>query len=60
MAKEELKLNDDSVDEENEFDDSNIYDEEARSALCEEDEISLNEEAFMKGYENAELNMEEE
>lgn len=33
--------------------DLDIYNEEARESLIEDDEISSAEEAFMEGYENA-------
>ena len=36
-----------------EDDEENIYSEEARESLLEEDELSPEEEAFMKGYEQA-------
>lgn len=35
-------------------DDENIYDEEVREDLVDDDEMSSEEEAFMKGYEDAE------
>lgn len=34
-------------------DDENIYDKEVRSDLVDDDEMSSQEEAFMKGYEDA-------
>jgi len=36
-----------------EFDDENIYAEEARESLLEDGEISPEEEAFMRGYDEA-------
>ncbi len=41
--------------DEDEFfaDDENIYSEEAREMLLDEDELSPEEEAFMRGYEQA-------
>jgi len=39
--------------EEREYDNTNIYAEDVREALLEDDELSLMEEAFMKGYEDA-------
>lgn len=39
--------------EEEEGDDANIYSEEVREALLEDDKLSPIEEAFMKGYEDA-------
>jgi len=47
MAKE-----DEEVDEE-EFNESSIYDEEGREDLVADDEMSAEEEGFMKGYEEA-------
>ena len=35
-------------------DDENIYNDEARKELVADDEMSSNEEAFMKGYDDAE------
>ncbi len=35
-------------------DDENIYSEEVREDLVDDDEMSSQEEAFMKGYEDAE------
>jgi hypothetical protein len=46
MAKEE------SIDEE-EFNETSIYDEEGRKDLVADDEMSAEEEGFMKGYEEA-------
>jgi len=43
--------------EENE---ENVYSEEGREEYVESDEISPSEEAFMKGYEDAEESDEEE
>jgi len=39
--------------EEEVSDDINIYSDEVREALLEDDELSPIEEAFMRGYENA-------
>lgn len=36
-----------------EFSEGNIYDPEARFHLLEEDQITIEEEAFMEGYEEA-------
>jgi len=46
MAKEE--------DLEDELNESSIYDEEGRKDLVADDEMSAEEEGFMKGYEDAE------
>lgn len=35
------------------FDEENIYSEDARELLLEEDELSPEEEAFMRGYDEA-------
>ncbi len=40
------------VDDE-EFDETSIYDEEGREDLVADDEMSAEEEGFMKGYEEA-------
>jgi hypothetical protein len=62
MAKKDIKVSENKIREEgdNVLDDSNIYNLDARLALVEEDEISLNEAAFMEGYEKADLHIEEE
>ena len=41
------------VFEEEYFDEENIYSEEARALLLEDGELSPEEEAFMRGYEEA-------
>jgi len=41
-------------DLEDEFEESSIYDEEGREDLVADDEMSAEEEGFMKGYEEAE------
>ncbi len=41
-------------DFEDEFEESSIYDEEGREDLVADDEMSAEEEGFMKGYEEAE------
>lgn len=38
----------------------NVYGDEARSSMMSDDEISPEEEAFMKGYDEAEESDEEE
>jgi hypothetical protein len=62
MERDNFKVSNVSLreEEEQELDESNIYHPDVRSALSEEDELTLNEAAFMEGYENAELNLEEE
>ena len=40
-------------EEDDYFDEENIYSEEAREMLLEEDELSPEEEAFMRGYDEA-------
>lgn len=40
-------------DRDNSIDDENIYAEDARNILLEDDELSPFEEAFMRGYEEA-------
>jgi len=47
MAKENADL------DEEEFDEGSIYDEEGREDLVSDDEMSAEEEGFMKGYEQA-------
>ena len=37
-----------------EFDEETVYEEDGRTDLLEDDEISASEEGFMKGYEDAE------
>ena len=37
-----------------EFDEETVYEEDGRTDLVEDDEISASEEGFMKGYEDAE------
>lgn len=39
--------------DEDEFDEGTIYDEEGREDLVADDEMSAEEEGFMKGYEEA-------
>lgn len=41
------------IDEDDFSEDENIYSEEARELLLEEDELSPEEEAFMRGYDEA-------
>jgi hypothetical protein len=53
MVKEEETL------EEEEFGENSIYDEEGREDLVDDDEMSPEEEGFMKGYEDAEDHDEE-
>ncbi len=53
MAKEE------SINED-EFDENSIYDEEGREDLVADDEMSAEEEGFMKGYEEANESEESE
>lgn len=40
-------------DDEDSDEDSSIYSKDVRESLLEDDELSLAEEAFMNGYENA-------
>ena len=37
-----------------EYDEETVYEEDGRTDLVEDDEISASEEGFMKGYEDAE------
>ncbi len=48
MAKKE------SGSDEEDMDETSIYDEDGREDLVEDDEMSSEEEGFMKGYEDAE------
>ena len=54
--------NEEFVDREidNSIDDESIYSEDVRNALIDDDEITPYEEAFMKGYEEADEEKEEE
>lgn len=45
--KKKIEIEDDWIDDEN------IYAEDSRNILLDEDEISLEEAAFMQGYEEA-------
>jgi len=47
MAKEEKYTDEESLD------DNSIYDEEGREDLVEDDEMSAEEEGFMRGYEDS-------
>ncbi|MBW2975254.1 hypothetical protein KY366_06050 [Candidatus Woesearchaeota archaeon] len=53
-----MAKHDDSM--EDDFDESSIYDEEGREDLVEDDEMSAEEEGFMRGYEEAEESEEED
>jgi len=45
---------------EEELDEESVYDEDSREDLVEDDEMSPREQAFMKGYEEAEEEKEKE
>ena len=46
--------------EDNEGDEASIYDEESREEMIDSDELTAEEEGFMKGYEEADEEEQEE